>query len=55
MATTLLMDADATVDPVDEIRLRVWARLHYVPEEERGNLHPVIVDEMQRKDAEQRS
>ncbi len=42
------------VDFVEEIRLRTWARQNYVPQNERSRgLHPVILDEMRRKDREQ--
>lgn len=41
------------VDLVEELRLRRWARLHHVPADERdGDWHPVIHDEMRRKDVE---
>ena len=41
------------VDPVEEMRMRTWARRHYAPAEDRSiNLHPIVLDEMGRKDAE---
>ena len=41
------------VDFIEELRLRRWARENYVPVESRGPaLHPVVVDEMARKDGE---
>ena len=41
------------VDPVEEIRLRTWARKNYAPAQERDTtLHPIILDEMVRKDQE---
>jgi hypothetical protein len=41
------------IDAVEEIRLRTWARRHYAPATKRDNkLHPVILDEMIRKDQE---
>lgn len=41
------------VDPVDEMRMRTWARRHYAPAEQRdGNWHPIVLDEMFRKDRE---
>jgi hypothetical protein len=41
------------VDLVDELRLRRWARLNYVSADERSrHWHPVIMDEMLRKDRE---
>lgn len=40
-------------DPVDEFRLRRWAREHYVPSGQREvDWHPVVLDEMRRKDRE---
>jgi len=42
------------VDFVEEIRLRTWARHNYAPQNERNRTwHPVILDEMRRKDREQ--
>jgi hypothetical protein len=42
------------VDFVEEIRLRTWARHNYAPQNERNRAwHPVILDEMRRKDREQ--
>lgn len=41
------------VDPIDEIRLRTWARKNYSPAHERDDAwHPVIHDEMNRMDRE---
>ena len=41
------------VDPVEEMKMRTWARRHYAPAEERdGNWHPIVLDEMFRKDRE---
>ena len=41
------------VDPVEEMRMRTWARRHYAPAEQRdGNWHPIVLDEMFRKDRE---
>ena len=43
----------AEVDFIEELRLRRWAREHYVPEQQRQlTWHPVILDEMDRKDVE---
>lgn len=48
-----MRDATATLDLVEELRLRRWARLHHVAtEERRADWHPVILEEMLRKDAE---
>jgi hypothetical protein len=41
------------VDPIEEIRLRTWARKNYTPAHKRDDtLHPIILDEMKRKDEE---
>jgi hypothetical protein len=41
----------AEVDLIEELRLRRWARENYVPVESRSrSWHPVILDEMARKD-----
>ena len=41
------------VDPVEEMRLRTWARRNYSPVDARdGNWHPIVLDEMIRKDHE---
>lgn len=41
------------VDPIEEMRMRTWARRHYTPAEDRGDdLHPIVLDEMARKDQE---
>jgi hypothetical protein len=43
----------AEMDLIEELRLRRWAREHYVPRDEREtSWHPVIHDEMSRKDLE---
>jgi hypothetical protein len=41
------------VDFIEELRLRRWARENYVapPERDRG-WHPIILEEMRRKDGE---
>lgn len=51
---TLGLDADVgVVDPVEEMRLRTWARKNYMPVDERDeNWHPIVLDEMDRKDQE---
>ena len=50
--TTLNEKAD--LDPIEEIRLRTWARVNYTPAAERqDSWHPVILDEMTQKDREQ--
>lgn len=41
----------AEVDFIEELRLRRWAREHYVPVEQRSrSWHPIILEEMNRKD-----
>lgn len=41
------------LDFIEELRLRRWARENYRPTEVReANLHPVVLDEMIRKDSE---
>jgi hypothetical protein len=43
------------IDFIEELRLRRWARENYVPPPDRErNWHPVVIDEMSKKDAEQR-
>ena len=43
----------AELDMIEELRLRRWAREHYVPQDQRQNSwHPVVLDEMARKDHE---
>ena len=45
----------AEVDFIEELRLRRWAREHYVPVDRReATWHPVVLDEMHRKDLERR-
>lgn len=54
MQTVDMLEAGAEIDPVEEMRLRTWARRHYAPSNQRdGNWHPVVLDEMRRKDGEQ--
>lgn len=43
------------VDLIEELRLRRWARENYVPVPERdATWHPIILEEMSRKDVEAR-
>jgi hypothetical protein len=43
----------ADLDFIEELRLRRWARENFVPPSERQlSWHPVILDEMNRKDVE---
>lgn len=42
------------IDFIEELRLRRWARENYVPAPQRErNWHPVVIDEMSKKDVEQ--
>ena len=44
------------MDLIEELRLRSWAREHYVPADRRDQAwHPVIHDEMSKKDHEKGS
>ena len=41
------------MDLIEELRLRRWARENYVPADEREpGWHPIILEEMRRKDGE---
>jgi hypothetical protein len=41
------------LDFIEELRLRRWARENYVPADERSTAwHPIILEEMRRKDGE---
>lgn len=47
------LESTSKLGSVEELRLRAWARVHYVPKSERSSsLHPVVLDEMRRKDRE---
>jgi hypothetical protein len=47
MMSEMLSDLDL----IEELRLRRWAREHYVPRSQRERTwHPVVLDEMERKD-----
>src|SRR5260370_37700362 len=51
--TFMLSTLAADVDFIEELRLRRWARQHYVPRPQREPAgHPVIHDAMQGKDQE---
>ena len=53
MQAAATLNGGIEVDPIEEMRLRTWARQHYAPRTERDNhWHPVILDEMRRKDSE---
>lgn len=45
------LDTPDMIDPVWEMRLRTWARRHYVSAYDRDlNWHPIVLDEMERID-----
>jgi hypothetical protein len=47
------VSASQDLDVIEELRLRRWARENYVPTPERDTTwHPIILDEMTRKDGE---
>lgn len=47
------MSQVAELDFIEELRLRRWAREHYVPRRERkDSWHPVVHEEMEKKDRE---
>jgi hypothetical protein len=55
MMTSALLDRVAEVDPVEEMRLRTWARRNYAPQNRRDSeWHPIVLDEMLRKDREKK-
>lgn len=48
-----VLDTHGLVDLVEEIRLRTWARLNYATPEERDDTwHPIVLEEMNRRDVE---
>ncbi|MFG0333345.1 MAG: hypothetical protein ACF8TS_08295 [Maioricimonas sp. JB049] len=50
---SVLLERELDVDPIEEMRLRTWARQNYAPVDERdGGWHPIVLDEMRRKDRE---
>jgi hypothetical protein len=39
------------LDLIEELKLRRWAREHYVPRSQRErSWHPIVLDEMEKKD-----
>ncbi len=51
--TDEMIETDGLVDLVEEIRLRTWARLNYTAPEQRSETwHPVVLEEMKRRDHE---
>ncbi|HUG92735.1 MAG TPA: hypothetical protein VML55_17980 [Planctomycetaceae bacterium] len=54
-STVAMLDSEdsSELDTIDELRLRTWARRNYTPASERcDDWHPIILDEMRRKDRE---
>lgn len=52
-ASAIFEVVETELDFIEEVRLRTWARVNYVPGEERDEeWHPVILDEMALKDGE---
>lgn len=48
-----VIETEGLVDLVEEIRLRTWARLNYAAPEQRDDTwHPIVLEEMTRKDVE---
>jgi len=53
MEASTVLEPGVSIDPIEEMRLRAWARRHYAPVSERdASMHPVVLDEMRRKDRE---
>jgi hypothetical protein len=53
--TVMSSSVMAELDLIEELRLRRWAREHYVPRSQRQiTWHPVVHDEMSKKDGEKR-
>ena len=49
----IVAEERSDVDVIEEIRLRTWARQNYTAEDERdGTWHPVVLEEMRRRDRE---
>jgi len=57
MVASAMLSREAEIDPVEEMRLRTWARRNYQPHQQERDTewHPVILDEMRRKDSEKKS
>jgi len=48
-----VIETEGLVDLIEEIRLRTWARLNYTAPAERDDTwHPIVLEEMTRKDLE---
>jgi hypothetical protein len=54
--TVMATSPTTEIDFIEELKLRRWARENYVPQPKRdGTWHPIIHDEMGRKDRDMRS
>jgi hypothetical protein len=50
---TILSESGSDLDPISEMQLRTWARTNYCsPDDRESDWHPVVLDEMARRDAE---
>ncbi len=48
-----MVSSGVELDFIEELRLRRWAREHYVPRQQRQmSWHPVVLEEMIRRDDE---
>ena len=48
-----MLEVEQDIDVIEEMRLRTWARQNYLPAKERGDeMHPIVLEEMTRKDHE---
>lgn len=53
MNVAVMSEPEVVTDPIEEMRLRTWARQNYMPRELRDHSwHPIILEEMQNKDRE---
>ena len=53
MVAVLESEEASELDTIEEFRLRTWARRNYVaPHERCEDWHPIILDEMSRRDCE---
>jgi hypothetical protein len=49
----MVSGSSSQIDLIEELRLRRWARENYVaPEQRNQTWHPVVLEEMSRKDLE---
>jgi len=54
--TVMATSPTTEIDFIEELKLRRWARENYVPQPKRdGTWHPIIHDEMGRKDRDLRT